>query len=144
MWMGWTGHVARTRKMRDPCYIFVRQLQGVIWGSHGGEYEDCCLLGCSAVQSGRSLPSKGESETQIREEWQCELGVIGSIYCLSADGNLCWRKWTIDFNKIREFLGQLLKYKFCNEYIVQQSSLKSMLWYHLTESFTAHYFHCYV
>jgi hypothetical protein len=20
-----------------------------IWGSHGGEYEDCCLLGCSAV-----------------------------------------------------------------------------------------------
>jgi hypothetical protein len=28
-----------------------------IWGSHGGEYEDGCLLGCSAVQSGRSLPS---------------------------------------------------------------------------------------
>jgi hypothetical protein len=20
-----------------------------IWGSHGGEYEDCCLLGCSTV-----------------------------------------------------------------------------------------------
>jgi hypothetical protein len=26
-------------------------------GSHGGEYEDGCLLGCSAVQSGRSLPT---------------------------------------------------------------------------------------
>jgi hypothetical protein len=26
-----------------------------IWGSHGGEYEDGCLLGCSAVQFGRSL-----------------------------------------------------------------------------------------
>jgi hypothetical protein len=20
-----------------------------IWGSHGGEYEDCCFLGCSTV-----------------------------------------------------------------------------------------------
>jgi hypothetical protein len=28
-----------------------------IWGYHGGEYEDGCLLGCSAVQSGRSLPT---------------------------------------------------------------------------------------
>jgi hypothetical protein len=28
-----------------------------IWGSHGGEYEDGCLLGCCAVQSGRSLPT---------------------------------------------------------------------------------------
>jgi hypothetical protein len=28
-----------------------------IWGSHGGEYEDGCLLGCSTVQSGRSLPT---------------------------------------------------------------------------------------
>jgi hypothetical protein len=28
-----------------------------IWGSHGGEYEDGCLLGCSAVYSGRSLPT---------------------------------------------------------------------------------------
>jgi hypothetical protein len=24
-------------------------LIGRIWGSHGGEYEDCCLLGCSTV-----------------------------------------------------------------------------------------------
>jgi hypothetical protein len=28
-----------------------------IWGSHAGEYEDGCLLGCSAVLSGRSLPT---------------------------------------------------------------------------------------
>jgi hypothetical protein len=28
-----------------------------IWGSHGGEYEDGCLLGCSTVLSGRSLPA---------------------------------------------------------------------------------------
>jgi hypothetical protein len=28
-----------------------------IWGSHGGEYEDGCLLGYSAVLSGRSLPT---------------------------------------------------------------------------------------
>jgi hypothetical protein len=28
-----------------------------IWCSHGGEYEEGCLLGCSAMQSGRSLPT---------------------------------------------------------------------------------------
>jgi hypothetical protein len=28
-----------------------------ILGSAGGEYEDGCLLGCSAVQSGRNLPT---------------------------------------------------------------------------------------
>jgi hypothetical protein len=28
-----------------------------IWGSHAGEYEDGCVLGCSAVKSGRSLPT---------------------------------------------------------------------------------------
>jgi hypothetical protein len=26
-------------------------------GSHGGEYEDGCLLGCCAVKSGRSSPT---------------------------------------------------------------------------------------
>jgi hypothetical protein len=26
-----------------------------IWGSHCGQYEDGCLLGCSAVKSGRSI-----------------------------------------------------------------------------------------
>jgi hypothetical protein len=30
-----------------------------IFGSHGGEYEDGCLLGCSAVKSGKSLPFLG-------------------------------------------------------------------------------------
>jgi hypothetical protein len=30
---------------------------GEISGSHGGEYEDDCLLGCCAVLSGRSLPT---------------------------------------------------------------------------------------
>jgi hypothetical protein len=25
------------------------RLYGRLWGSHGGEYEDCCLLGCSTV-----------------------------------------------------------------------------------------------
>jgi hypothetical protein len=25
------------------------QIEGSIWGSHGGEYEDGCILGCSAV-----------------------------------------------------------------------------------------------
>jgi hypothetical protein len=28
-----------------------------ISGSCGGDYEDCCLLGCCALQSGRSLPT---------------------------------------------------------------------------------------
>jgi hypothetical protein len=28
----------------------------MIWGSHGGEYEDGCLLGCSAVWTGIKLP----------------------------------------------------------------------------------------
>jgi hypothetical protein len=28
-----------------------------ISGSHGGEYEDCCLLCCSVVQSGKNLPT---------------------------------------------------------------------------------------
>jgi hypothetical protein len=30
---------------------------GTIWGSHGGDYEDGCLLGCSAVWTGVSLPT---------------------------------------------------------------------------------------
>jgi hypothetical protein len=25
-----------------------------IWGSHGGEYEDCCLLGCDRPEDGGS------------------------------------------------------------------------------------------
>jgi hypothetical protein len=29
----------------------------MIWGSHGSEYEDGCLLGCNTMQSGRSLPA---------------------------------------------------------------------------------------
>jgi hypothetical protein len=29
---------------------------GEISGSHGGKYEDDCLLGCCAMQSDRSLP----------------------------------------------------------------------------------------
>jgi hypothetical protein len=32
-----------------------------IWGSHSGEYEDGCLLGCSAVYSGRR-PDDGGSK----------------------------------------------------------------------------------
>jgi hypothetical protein len=28
-----------------------------VWGSHGSDYEDYCLLGCDAVQYGRSLPT---------------------------------------------------------------------------------------
>jgi hypothetical protein len=35
------------RKIPIPCEIS---------GSHGGEYEDDCLLGCCVVESGRSLP----------------------------------------------------------------------------------------
>jgi hypothetical protein len=27
------------------------------WGSHGGDYEDGCLLGCSGVQTDMSLPA---------------------------------------------------------------------------------------
>jgi hypothetical protein len=27
------------------------------WGSHGGDYEDGCLLGCSAVYAVMSLPT---------------------------------------------------------------------------------------
>jgi hypothetical protein len=30
---------------------------GEISGPRGGEYEDACLLGCCAVESGRSLPT---------------------------------------------------------------------------------------
>jgi hypothetical protein len=32
-------------------------VHGEISGSHGGEYEDDCLLGCCTLQSGRSLPT---------------------------------------------------------------------------------------
>jgi hypothetical protein len=28
-----------------------------IWGSHCGDYEECCLLGCGSVQPSRSLPT---------------------------------------------------------------------------------------
>jgi hypothetical protein len=31
----------------------------MIWGSHGSEYEDGCILGCSAMWSGSSLPDDG-------------------------------------------------------------------------------------
>jgi hypothetical protein len=27
------------------------------WGSHGSEYEDGCLLGCSTMQTGMGLPT---------------------------------------------------------------------------------------
>jgi hypothetical protein len=30
-------------------HVDSRNNSGRIWGSHGGEYEDGCLLGCSAV-----------------------------------------------------------------------------------------------
>jgi hypothetical protein len=32
-----------------------------IWGFHGSNYEEHCLLGCDAVQSSRSLPYLGSS-----------------------------------------------------------------------------------
>jgi hypothetical protein len=39
--------IAFYRRLKENCDI---------WGSHAGEYEDYCLLGCDTVQSGRSLP----------------------------------------------------------------------------------------
>jgi hypothetical protein len=38
-------------------YCELKCISSRISGSHGGEYEDGCLLGCCAVQSGRSLPT---------------------------------------------------------------------------------------
>jgi hypothetical protein len=38
-------------------YYLVQNYVSRIWGSHGGEYEEGCLLGCSTVKSGRSLPT---------------------------------------------------------------------------------------
>jgi hypothetical protein len=37
----------------------------MIWGSHGGEYEDGCLVGCSAVQTDVSLPTLQRSEISV-------------------------------------------------------------------------------
>jgi hypothetical protein len=39
-------------KNTEPVFLL-----GEISGSHGGEHEDGCLLGCCAMQSGRSLPT---------------------------------------------------------------------------------------
>jgi hypothetical protein len=44
--------------VRAPIGVLLeRFLFRSIWGPHGGEYEDDRLLGCSDVQSGRSLPT---------------------------------------------------------------------------------------
>jgi hypothetical protein len=53
------GIVVEFCVLTDRFKVLVRGLDSLrrILGSYGGEYEDGCLLGCSAVQSGRSLPT---------------------------------------------------------------------------------------
>jgi hypothetical protein len=38
-------------------HTFIPTSSIMAWGSHGGEYEDGCLLGCSAMKTGMSLPT---------------------------------------------------------------------------------------
>jgi hypothetical protein len=45
----------RAHKNQPLNRILCQIKPGEILGSHGGEYEDGCLLACCAVQSGRSL-----------------------------------------------------------------------------------------
>jgi hypothetical protein len=47
----------------------VHLILGTIWGSHGGEYVDGCLLGCSAVWSGSSSPAFQKSLLLTSSAW---------------------------------------------------------------------------
>jgi hypothetical protein len=53
MYAEWLTHSSNWRCNLFPPHISPLALGGIslnrIWGSHGGEYEDCCLLGCSTV-----------------------------------------------------------------------------------------------
>jgi hypothetical protein len=61
-WYLRTG-VHRIKTQNKNIFIFTavrtsdRTMVSWIWSSHGGEYEGGCLLGCSAVWTGRSLPT---------------------------------------------------------------------------------------
>lgn len=44
------------KNLRIKTYKIIILLCGT-WSSHGGDYEKVCLLGCSAVKSGRNVPT---------------------------------------------------------------------------------------
>jgi hypothetical protein len=50
-----------------------------IWGSYGVEYEDGCVLGCCAVQSGRDLP-KLQKDHLLPSSSGCTIPQDGHIH----------------------------------------------------------------
>jgi hypothetical protein len=56
----------------------------MIWGSHGNEYEDSCLLGCSAMETGVSLPKFQRSILPPSSRWWL-LNLYQSIWCYNPE-----------------------------------------------------------
>jgi hypothetical protein len=43
-----------------------------VWGSHTGDYEECCLLGCDIVMSSGSLPTFQINVLPLFSGWKSE------------------------------------------------------------------------
>jgi hypothetical protein len=107
------------QSIRDS-YLFYPFLSR-IWVSHGGEYEDGCLLGCSAVWSGRSLPTFQTTRRYNPEDSHIHVRLFAPL--CSDHGSVILTFWSVTLR-----LNSVLPNSFLNALILAVPKIVFFLW----------------